>query len=273
MRRSVSQPPRAGAAGSSTPLGDVTTGGQPPPSEQDRAPSVADEQAPLAGVAMAGEVISGSLDTLLGKRHPLILRVPKGYLVLLGLLLLGVLILAFWTGHSLGYRSGMKEGRASIEAQLPPIGAFTSSTSSEPVRSPGQPAGTGTVSAVAPGTLVRIDKPTPAQDPRKDGMNYLVLAHCSEDEARKLVSFLSEQALESAAFLPHNSSLFQVVVLRGFTAEQLSTDANDLRQRLLSLGRLWQQRYGGADFQRNGIYPAKYQGESVAAMIMQGSRP
>ncbi|MCC7204921.1 MAG: hypothetical protein IT441_07555 [Phycisphaeraceae bacterium] len=253
-------------------MGDATTGGQTAPPEQDRAPSVTDEQTPLTGAAMAGEVISGSLDALLGKRHPLILRVPKGYLVLLGLLLLGVLVLAFWTGHSLGYRSGMKEGRASIEAQLPPIGAFTSS-GADSVKPVGSPVVTGQAAAVDPKALARINSPTRAQDPRQEGMNYLVLAHCSEDEARKLVSFLSEQALESAAFLPHNSSLFQVVVLRGFTAEQLSTDANDLRQRLLSLGRLWQQRYGGADFQRNGIYPAKYQGESVAAMIMQGSRP
>ncbi|MCC7408682.1 MAG: hypothetical protein IT442_11470 [Phycisphaeraceae bacterium] len=223
---------------------------------------------------MAGEVINGSLDTILGKRHPLILRVPKGYLVLLGLLLLGVLILAFWTGHSLGYRSGVKEGRASIEAQLPPLGAFTSSMSSpQATNSTRRPTAEGHPAAVDPQALMRIDNPTQTQDPRQDGLNYLVLAHCSEDEARKLVSFLHEQALESAAFLSHNGSLFKVVVLRGFTAEQLSTDANELRQKLLSLGRLWQQRYGGADFQRNGIYPAKYQGQTVAAMIIQGSRP
>jgi hypothetical protein len=124
--------------------------------------------------------------------------------------------------------------------------------------------------AVTPRNLsLRLVQSPPLQaDPRREGLNYFIIAHYREDEAERLVEFLWQQGVEAAAFRPHNASLFQVVALRGFTATELDDAGKQYRQSILALGRLWKEKYRGSDFSRNGIYPAKYTGDAVAAMIV-----
>ena len=55
-------------------------------------------------------------------RDPIIFRLPRGYVILLGAALIGLMILAFWTGQNIGYRRGFHDSQAQADASLPPLG-------------------------------------------------------------------------------------------------------------------------------------------------------
>lgn len=95
-------------------------------------------------------------------------------------------------------------------------------------------------------------------DPRKEGLNYLVLATMMpRAEARELVGFLSSYGLEAVAVAGevdqakrpgNNQDLFKVVALTGVTKEQYK--ANDpIRQTLMGesqrVGSLWKRTKAG----------------------------
>ncbi len=101
-------------------------------------------------------------------------------------------------------------------------------------------------------------------DPRKEGLNYLVLATLMpRTEARELVGFLSSNGFEALAVAGeldqakragNNQDLFKVVALTGVTKEQYK--ANDpIRQSLVSesqrIGALWKKtKPGRSDLSR-----------------------
>jgi len=191
-------------------------------------------------------------------RDPMIFRLPRGYILLLGAALVGLIMLAFWTGQNIGYRRGFRDSEAKADASLP-------------LRDTGMAAvPAGAPLGASSGRVRIILEPSMQLDPRQSGMNYLVLAHLAEQEAQRLLNFLWDQEVDAAAVRGHNTQLYQVVALRGFTADQLDNAAADYAQHLAALGRLWKQKYGGADFAKNGIYPDKYKGERVAAIMTRG---
>ncbi len=212
----------------------------------------------------AGAGTSTGLGGLLqGPRQPLILRVPKGYIAVAGVLLASVVVLAYWSGRSIGYRAGLREASERFEA-IQPGGLWELGDEAASGTSSGQSsAELGSVH----GTLVQ--RPTAGQDPRKVGLNYWVLAHYRQAEAQRLLGFLWNQGVEAAAFARHNEGLFQVVALRGFAPGELNEPAETYRRQLLALGRVWKDKHRGSDLARNGIYLDKYEGESATAMIVR----
>lgn len=105
-------------------------------------------------------------------------------------------------------------------------------------------------------------------DPREKGVNYFILAHYPEKEARKLVQFLSSQGVETVAVRRKNSSrLYQVLALRPFPSGTLGSPQRSTYQRQLQrLGQTWKQRHKGPTDLAD-MYPARYNGEPVAAVI------
>ncbi len=216
--------------------------------------AAADQPAPADG-----ESPRGRWGWLTGPRQPLLLRVPKGYIVLAGAVLVGVIVLAHWSGRSVGHREGFRTAVEQFEATQP--GGLLWDVEEN--------TGSGTGQAAArPGARV-IEIPTAEQDPRQDGLNYWVLAHYRQAEAERFLAFLWSRQVEAAAFRRHNSGLFQVVALKGFAPGELRDAAEKYRQQLLALGRVWRDQHRGSDLSRNGIYLEKYTGGTSAAMIVR----
>ncbi|MCC7146356.1 MAG: hypothetical protein IT443_07915 [Phycisphaeraceae bacterium] len=270
----------------------------------------------FAGGARVPGIPGGEL--LAGLRYPVVIRVPKVYLILLGFIWVVLIALGFWSGRSIGFKHGLTVGQERLEALLPPTmtnlgegqdnssgntGGLEQQAKQSQARNSwalgegagDQPAKRGTSQAnplpgVSPaaissqatsgggtsgGTSGGVSGGISVgggKDPRVVGLNYIVMANCSEEEARRMVDFLARQGVDAAGIKPHNSSLFQVVALRGFTADELGTKARVYRQQLLALGPAW-KREGGVDFQKSGIYAAKYQGEKINAVIYRGRQP
>ena len=190
-------------------------------------------------------------------RYPVVLRIPRGYAVLLGVAAVGLLLLAYQTGYSRGTRS-------TTQPQ-------TSNHTYPPLANPvAQPVSTTTTT---PPAAQPIPEPVPRpdldkrvvstnHDPRELGMNYFVLAHYPRAEAERLVRFLGAQGVAAAAYRPENKQFFQVVALKGFSRSEVSGPGpTAFRQRLHRLGRMWVAKHKGAeDFSQSGIYLAKYKG-------------
>lgn len=186
----------------------------------------------------------------------MILRLPPGYAVLIGLGIVILLIIAYSAGYSQGSSKAQERYRQALESNQIIAGRFdrplpsaatggTSGTSTPP------PAGatTGAVTANQGMTAVpqageeRIYDDS-RQDPRKPGYQYYIIAHCSRDEAQRLVAFLYEKGgVEAAAVLVHNKPLYVVFVTAPFTREQTtSREARELKQKITELGKVWASR-------------------------------
>lgn len=224
-----------------------------------------------------------------GGRHPLLLRVPKGYIAVAGAVLVAVIVLAYWSGRSIGYRAGFRAANEQFEALRPGVmwDGFATDGSGVGGSASGGAAGgargAGEADGVAAGPVARVVRgPTSGAraeagartggeaDPRQVGLNYWVLAHYRQAEAQRLLKFLWSQGVDAAAFGRHNDGLFQVQALRGFAAGELDGPAEAYRRQLLTLGRVWKDKHRGSDLARNGIYLDKFEGESVAIMIVRG---
>jgi hypothetical protein len=197
---------------------------------------------------------------LSGPRQPLLLRVPKGYIVLAGVVLVGVIVLAHWSGRSVGHREGFRAASDQFEAMQPGL--------SWEIRGSGGHEG-GAARAAAGSQPRLIERPGADLDPREEGLNYWVLAHYRQAEAERFLDFLWSRQVDAAAFRRHNSQLFQVVALRGFAPGELRDAAEAYRSHLLAIGRVWRDQHRGSDLSRNGIYLERYGGATSAAMIVR----
>lgn len=191
------------------------------------------------------------------------IRVPTGYVVPLGLLVVVLVVGAYATGYrsrkteelSQKSDSAAQEMAALVDplnqpAASPPPAATPSNRSStqatkppptKPVATPktqenkaNPPAG-GRSSGVVVVTGA-------GDDPRQAGLNYLIAATLPLDEAEKAAAFLVSRGLEIAVVPADNRSLRWVVVLQGVAAKDLSgPSAKALEQRLQTLGREYKQ--------------------------------
>lgn len=176
-----------------------------------------------------------SLASWMARAHsPIVLRVPRGMAILIGVVVLAFIFLAYWVGYQ--------------QAQF----AQSAAPSAVP----------GDVESYGQG---RADR-------RIEGLTYFVLAEfpASPDgrndargHAEDLVGFLRDQAVEAKMVIGHNKGL-RVVALTGFRDDQIaSADYQKYQQELSELGRRWKQVHGGlTDFSM--MKPEKYTGESVA---------
>lgn len=235
---------------------------------------------------------TGPQAILARSQQPMVLRVPQGLLVISGLVVIGLIVLAYMVGSSRGYNKaetdlalGDQSRRAEFDAQrsnLRPAGTQgidpnrPAVSRPPPVGLPPVPPGlsTGSRSAgtgTSGGTPQKSDvdtgvKPSgTASASRQVGYNYFVLATSNHDETQRLAQFLRENGVDAGVFPQHNGGSFQVVALRGFPRDQLTSQSRkDYERELRRLGRLWKtQKSGSSDLA--DMYPDLYHGEPAAS--------
>ncbi len=185
-------------------------------------------------------------------RYPVVLRVPRGYVALAGLFMVGLLVLAYMVGQSRGRAEGIAQARAEYELRFEnaPVGVVPIQTVD---RTSGTPAGANSGDS-------RVD-------PREEGLNYFVLAHDDEQGARRLLQFLASRGVDAAAF-ETSRGLYKVVALRGFPGKERSSPAiQEYERKLQRLGVEWGNMPGGRSFTNQGMYPERYKGGEVGKIL------
>lgn len=191
-------------------------------------------------------------------QQPIVLRLPQGAVVLMGVAVVGLIVLAYWVGHQRAGREG--QGLARLATGVPAAGVISETplVVSEPEVALPEPG--NQVVPEASMELGRTDR-----DPRQEEYNYFVLAHYPQAEAGRLVEFLVQQGVDAAAFRADGGKLYQVVALRGFRKEELGgQEYESYKQRLLSLGRQWHPQ----GF--TGIFASRYKGEPAQDILIVG---
>jgi hypothetical protein len=178
-------------------------------SRESRAGSVADLAPPKADPPHARERASGCLLRwwALGGA-PVLLRLPRGFAVVLVVAAVGLVVLA--------YRVGFSRGEAAAELRLIELADSGRPLLRQP---PPLPQGSTPPPAEqaprAPAGLLQGDL-------RQVGLNYLILARYPKDEAQRLREFLASRGVETIAVPSDNARLFHVVAWPGFTGDQWS---------------------------------------------------
>ncbi len=194
--------------------------------------------------------------------QPLVLRLPVGLAVVLGLTFLLLIVLAYWAGQAHG-RRGASVRSIPLEpghVQAPP----SKLAAGQPAMSlvDHQEGSGGRHGSAAADRQEGVTE-------RRAGLNYFVLAHYPEADARRLVTFLRRHGVEATAVRPHNKRLFQVIALRGFRRDQIeSPGRRQFERELRQLGRAWKSQRLGPDFSQTGIYLDLYEeNEPVAETL------
>lgn len=256
-------------------------------------PASPPEPAVMHKAPMEAPPPSGPQAVLAKSQQPLILRVPQGLLVISGLVVIGLIVLAYMVGSSRGYNKaetdlnlGEQSRRAEFDAQrsnlrsggsqgmdpnrpavnrpppvgLPPVppglssGSRSNNTGAAIGPQPASESGTSAGKPVVSGAVQR-----------QAGYNYFILATSNHDESQRLAQFLRENGVDAGVFPQHNGGSFQVVALRGFPRDQLTSPARkDYERELRRLGRIWKtQKSGSSDLA--DMYPDLYRGEPAAS--------
>ncbi len=192
-----------------------------------------------------------------GASEPLLLRVPRGMALCILAGLLGLLILAYWVGHSRGDSAAVKRMTAIYEPNL-------NGADRAPPTRPGAtrgPAATDSGASGASGPISPQRPGAPNSDPRVAGLNYLVLATSPLEEAQRLQQFMAESKVDVMIGLGNNKGLHRVIVLKGITPQQYGD--KDFRERILApmraLGRDWKTFNKGKGDDLSSMFYAKYQ--------------
>ena len=190
---------------------------------------------------------------------PLVLRMPKGYAVLVGVVLIGLFAMVYWVGYSRGDKDRLEKVRqeqASKEEMYNRSAQIAIGMGPVVVDSAQRSSGNDVTTNYNAGDTSQ--NPTPKY---VSGYNYFVLVHYPPKEAKELVEFLRQHGVEAAAIFVNNNR-FKVVALEGFLASELdSKQAREYKQLLRRLGRLWQDSKRGAG-DLSDMYPERYDGPS-----------
>lgn len=237
-------------------------------------------------------------------QHPVLLRVPPGWLVAIGVAVVGLLVISYLVGFSRGQTNKTTSESDEVfnsQAQQRGVGGTRSGTGTPG----GTQAGTGSMGTKPPGSApgsgntpgsVKPDGGKPnagtaagttggatagganggnqgaGQQPgggtisplRKPGLNYMVLAQYPRDEAEKLAAFMQRSQVATIIVPSNNARLFHVIALRGFTRDEITSQAKkDFERELLRLGRKWQQEEKGAG-NLSDMYLDRYDGDDAA---------
>ncbi|MFW6059219.1 MAG: hypothetical protein ACODAQ_03505 [Phycisphaeraceae bacterium] len=205
---------------------------------------------------------------------PIILRVPRGVAILAVVGLIGLLVLAYWVGHTRGEAAATatmtEQTRPSDEADHrappgPPPQRSPQSGSRQASAATGGTAASDTAGEDAsPGGADVRRSARRGGDPREPGLNYFIVATYTADHAQRCAEFLAEQGVETHLVSGDNDRFSIWVVERGFTRQELY-DSQVYRQwesRLKDLGRAWAAHNGNSRDTFASMYPAKYQGDS-----------
>jgi hypothetical protein len=198
-----------------------------------------------------------------------VVRMPVGYLLIAAA---GVLILVVAVFY-VGYETGGRAEKVEAERRLREYGAPTNDPLVEgfvdPVGSAadipgagGAEPGSDTTRQAQPTETAGRDEPddaqsrqpaerrrtaAPATPERVKGLNYWIVSYTTPEEGERLVDFFAEHGIPAKAY-PASGGNVQVWVLRGFSREELRTNAADeFKLRLRRLGRIWKSERGGTD--------------------------
>lgn len=192
------------------------------------------------------------------------IRVPVGYVLLAGALVLGLL---FGT-YIFSFNRGTKTARAEFEQELlRASNALSQATLVEPLTAvppsgggpakagqPNRPSGSGAVASRDPsrwGPLI--------SDPRVKGMNYFVLVEGSENGAVKLAEFCRGNGLETYVVSGKNDRLRRVIAFPGFqSSARSSAEVKALEAKIHQVGDQWKKSQRGTDLRDS--YPSLFNG-------------
>lgn len=211
--------------------------------------------------------------------QPVLVRLPRGFLLLAGVVVLLAIVLAYWVGVSLGRHWAVQEyglmaagpGPAQVRPSpnpplpLQPPPGLGRGPQPEPVPGRGGEAVTPPQPRAQATGPVRIGPVS--RDLRQPGLNYYVANVFSQADAAAFTAYLWQEGVEAEAVKVHNSRSFLVVVLQGFKPEELGSAA------CAGLGRELQQlaRQFNAAQRRQTVpvvmYAAKYQGGAVETVL------
>lgn len=208
---------------------------------------------------------------------PIILRVPRGVAILIAIGLIGLLVLAYWVGHSRGETAGAERARAELEQNLvadggrpapgaPPTGALAGDGPQGQAGVVGGLVGEGGDGVSQGRGQGGVSGPIAAgspDDPREPGLNYMVVARYEPEEAQRVGEFLTDLGVEIVLELEDNERFVRVwAVGQGFAGNEMGGEAyNAYRAELRDAGRAWQRHNRGLGDAFETMYARKYQGE------------
>lgn len=209
-------------------------------------------------------------------RHPLVFRLPPGYAVLIGLGIIVLLVIAYSAGYSQGSAAARDQAQQAQANEQVLAGRVGTPSRAGSTPSPTSPSGAPATSSSRPGATQQPAQPAgadpadanihddPSLDPRKPGYQYLIIAHCSREEAQRLVAFMRERGgVEAAAVLVHNGRQYVVFVQTAFTSEQTTSNAvRELKLKIFELGKLWASRTYRGPTNLSDAYLALYKPKS-----------
>jgi hypothetical protein len=205
-----------------------------------------------------------------------VLRLPTGFVFVMGLAFVGVVVLSYWVGLSRGYHRAERDLTGAVQpsdlSSAPPSLAVMTPVEDPPqeLRQANLPESSAVQSQPVSGSIMQKG----TGEPRLEGINYFILAHYPEADAERLTRFLWEQGVEAAAIRGEGQKLFQVVALRGFIREELdSPSRQQFEQALKQLGHVWSNQKLGPDFAKSGIYLDLFEGEPIAESITKAIHP
>lgn len=183
--------------------------------------------------------------------EPMTLRVPRGMALALMAGLLGLLILAYWVGHSRGGSAAEQRVTETYRGALEGDGRV-------PPDRPGTDSAASDASDAIPGANQAVSA---RRDTRVRGSNYLILAMSPQNEAKLLQTFLKEREVDVLIGPRNNKGLCQVIALRGFTPEQYrDTDENErFMTHMRGLGRKWKSANQSKGDDLSSMYYQKYE--------------
>lgn len=172
------------------------------------------------------------------------IRVPLGFLWVIGVLVLLMLVVAYAFGHGRGKAAGFQEG---VRQQLDDtMVRQTAGQVRDPLLSPPPPTADRPSEPVAAAAT-----PLPAAstgDPRQKGLFYFVLVtDPSEAGGRALVEFCRAADLDAHLVFDNNGKSRKVIVLPALasSAARSSREGRDLEARIKAVGRRWQAKAKG----------------------------
>ncbi|MFM1831009.1 MAG: hypothetical protein RLZZ558_1349 [Planctomycetota bacterium] len=172
------------------------------------------------------------------------IRIPLGFLWVLGVLVLLLMVVAYAFGHGRGKAAGFQEG---VRQQLDDATVrATSSQVRDPLALPPR-----TVTDPPPQRTVPAPEPSPAPttgDPRQKGLFYFVLVtDPSEAGGRSVVDFCRASDLDAHLVFDNNGKSRKVIVLPALatSAARSSREGRDLEARIKAVGRRWQAKAKG----------------------------
>lgn len=181
------------------------------------------------------------------------LRIPLGFLWLLGVGVLVVGVIAYAFGYSRGKSAGFNDGvaqrfgqdtaAATTRAVQDPLLKSTTApavdTAAPPARAQGSTQGTQTASAAN-------------GDPRQKGVNYFVIARPADQIAGEMLAFCRAEGLDAHLVSDHNAGRSRkIIVLPGLASAEArkSPDAQKLEARIKTVGQRWKAKAkGNKDF-------------------------